>query len=208
MIYLLHLFPGTDAFQFSLPVLGVTWTGSSLLQKSPKFQFTLPAWGAIILWWLQTFFPKFQFLLPVWGAIILNCAEDLIHINFNSHFPRGERLDAIGGVINIITFQFTFPVWGAMVLAGFLVVLLVISILALAWGATCIAGRIVLLSYVFNSRSLCGERLIQSKKKDVSSQFQFSLPTCETIWVRNWWFYRIGFQFTLPAWGATASHII
>ena len=43
-------------------------------------------------------------------------------------------------------------------LAGLLVVLLVISILASAWGATCVAGRIVLLSYVFNSRSPYGER--------------------------------------------------
>ena len=43
-------------------------------------------------------------------------------------------------------------------LAGLLVVLFVISILASAWGATCIAGRIVLFSYVFNSRSPYGER--------------------------------------------------
>lgn len=43
-------------------------------------------------------------------------------------------------------------------LAGFLVVLLVISILASAWGATCIADRIVLLSYIFNSRSPYRER--------------------------------------------------
>ena len=58
---------------------------------------------------------------------------------------------------NPYEFQFSLPAWGARVLAGLLVVLLVISILASAWGAMCIACRIVLLSYVFNSRSPYGE---------------------------------------------------
>ena len=131
----------------------------------------------------------------------------MISLYFNSHFPRGERPDAIGGVINIITFQFTLPAWGAIVLAGFFVVFLVISILALAWRVTCIAGRIVLLSYVFNSCSPHGERPELETDDFIALDFNSrSLPGERLLGTAVDELINV-FQFTLPAWGATVPHM-
>ena len=95
---------------------------------------------------------------PAWGAIFEAINQD-IPIYFSIHAPR-VRSDAafLKWCMACLRFQFSLPAWETIVLAGLIVVLLVISILASAWGATCIAGRIVLLSYVFNSRSPHGER--------------------------------------------------
>lgn len=82
-------------------------------------------------------------------------------------------------------------------LAGLLVVLLVISILASAWGATCVAGRIVLLSYVFNSRSPHGERFSSKSRYVFIQVFNSLFPCGERLLISFKAPTILSFQFTL-----------
>ena len=113
---------------------------------------------------------------PAWGAIFEAINQD-IPIYFSIHAPR-VRSDAafLKWCMACLRFQFLLPAWEAIVLAGLLVVLLVISILASAWGATCIVGRIVLLSYVFNSRSPYGERFVHRALRLHAVDFSIHAP--------------------------------
>ena len=101
------------------------------------FQFTLPAWKAIICSGCILPSEQFQFSLPVWGATFTHPAfrwQIVISIlvsrmgsdhkyshsanivcNFNSRSPYGERLSNWRSLLASRLFQFSFPVWGATV---------------------------------------------------------------------------------------------
>ncbi len=112
---------------------------------------------------------------PAWGAIFEAINQD-IPIYFSIHAPR-VRSDAtfLKWCMACLRFQFSLPAWEAIVLAGLLVVLLVISILASAWGATFASRPSSARGRFFNSRSPWGERLSISFKAPTILSFQFTL---------------------------------
>ena len=79
----------------------------------PKFQSTLPAWGATA----DTLGPFasqiFQSTLPAWGATFALSCDVRAPIDFNPRSPRGERLQHARALHDYCKFQSTLPAWGA-----------------------------------------------------------------------------------------------
>ena len=146
-------------FQFTLSSYGERQRSIICFEVSWRFQFSLPVWGAMChrmhrdhrvsisilasrmgsnryLFLIPQFHTLFQFTPPR-GERFLRLSIRDIPIYFSIHAPR-VRSDAafLKWCMACLRFQFSLPAWEAIVLAGLLVVLLVISILASAWGAT------------------------------------------------------------------------
>ena len=122
----------------------------------------------------------FQSTLPVWGATRLSL--DLGRVHFISiHAPRVGS-DCYNTIIRgqSLLFQSTLPVWGATGAAFPVAHREGISIHAPRVGSDSFSNRFLAR---FNPRSPCGERLARLTNKD--------LP--------------VGFQSTLPVWGATRT---
>lgn len=110
------------------------------LRVHHEFQFSLPVWGAVILYGRFYLFHEFQFTFPAWGAITVFFHVERRSIDFNSRSLRGERSNRsefdcsksrfqfsplreerwllFQKVLLSAHFQFSLPVWGA-ICAGF-----------------------------------------------------------------------------------------
>ena len=77
-------------FQSTLPVWGATRYGTESSCR-PSFQSTLPVWGATIAAVMTSHSPVFQSTLPVWGATLFCCQKSILWGNFNPRSPCGER---------------------------------------------------------------------------------------------------------------------
>lgn len=88
------------------------------LRVHHEFQFSLPVWGAVILYGRFYLFHEFQFTFPAWGAIAVFFHVERRSIDFNSRSLRGERWLLFQKVLLSAHFQFSLPVWGA-ICAGF-----------------------------------------------------------------------------------------
>ena len=170
-----------------------------------EFQSTLPAWGR------HCFTPQipstsgFQSTLPVWGATCMSWTRCTTQAYFNPHSPYGERprrpsrtvrmryfnprsprgeRRADGAKASVgFQFQSTLPVWGATPTARASAKSWRISIHAPRVGSdgSCTITK-VWMEY-FNPRSPCGERPCWRAMRSTT----------------------LGFQSTLPVWGATQA---
>ena len=132
---------------------------NSCCRCSSWFQFSLPAWGAMDLYFhvyinleISIHAPRmgsdvnqyalvklhfiFQFTLPGWGTIILLRVIISTWVSFNSRSPHGERWICIFTSTQILKFQFTLPVWGATKLSCMVLISKNFQFSLPVWGAT------------------------------------------------------------------------
>ena len=87
--------------------------------KFPKFQSTLPVWGATRQDEIVFKQRIFQSTLPVWGATRA-WADRMLLEYISIHAPRvGSDLRKSGRNLTTVLFQSTLPVWGATSEAGY-----------------------------------------------------------------------------------------
>ena len=171
-------------FQFTHPAWGATCCSPSCGSPPARFQFTHPAWGATEL--REAFcatHAEFQFTHPAWGATILKFTLTHLTESFNSRTPRGVRLSNDLEKITPMSFQFTHPAWGATYCSIKCFLEDLVSIHAPRVGCDSFIHAAISEMMSFNSRTPRGVRLIRS-----------ALALNITM-----------FQFTHPAWGATAA---
>ena len=99
-------------FQSTLPSRGAT-TSSESLYSVFSFQSTLPSRGATDLGRCRRTNSKFQSTLPSRGATRLVAHRHVFENNFNPRSPRGERLDVMIEAAVKQIFQSTLPSRGA-----------------------------------------------------------------------------------------------
>ncbi len=192
-----------SAVSIHAPRVGSDTRFASATSRTDGFQSTLPVWGATTIRGRSVFAEAFQSTLPVWGATRVFCAS----------------------MADVFEFQSTLPVWGATpVGTPFLVGGWFQSTLPV-WGATLRSKRFGLHPTRFNPRSPCGERPEDQANADkripvsihaprVGSDldelgrptkwcFNPRSPCGERLGNFNTYFWTVGFQSTLPVWGAT-----
>jgi hypothetical protein len=147
--------------------------------------------------------PRFQSTLPVWGATgycsaVQSAFDVSIHaprvgsdggqapvkgcaLCFNPRSPCGERRRHRAYQVDVGLFQSTLPVWGA------------------TWAG----GNYVVTRASFNPRSPCGERPAWGPVSLCWPLFQSTLPVWGATPRRDAVHTTAGFQSTLPVWGAT-----
>ena len=125
--------------------------------------------------------PRFQFTLPVWGATRPFPLENPTFSNFNPRSPCGERLRHIQLLHALLEFQSTLPVWGATNRPKDNVCTGIISIHAPRVGSDIHSGILFTLYDNFNPRSPCGERRIRRSARRCSRYFNPRSPCGERL---------------------------
>ena len=126
---------------------------------------------------LSEYFPRFQSTLPVWGATAIPGHHHGGVADFNPRSPCGERHYTMMDNLGVAIFQSTLPVWGATAWEKIIKKMCRISIHAPRVGSDPgPAGHLSSLHQDFNPRSPCGERHSESPSPATKDLFQSTLP--------------------------------
>ena len=149
--------------------------------------------------------PRFQSTLPVWGATTAYSSVCSNRYNFNPRSPCGERPENEAVMLDGQVFQSTLPVWGATPGASepqpgppFQSTLPV-------WGATFRRPKRFTLMIGFQSTLPVWGATRPTSAWRASRTFQSTLPVWGATKSRPGDAAPGGFQSTLPVWGATGA---
>ena len=124
-------------------------------------------------------------------------------MSFNSRSPSGERPSSIYRCWKSPQFQLTLPEWGATRALHLHRMVRVVSTHAPRVGSDRLPRGCGGTSSCFNSRSPSGERRHTTPRAPRHSCFNSRSPSGERLWLSRADSPCVGFQLTLPEWGAT-----
>ncbi len=125
---------------------------------APKFQSTLPVWGATRLHLVLMHLVRYFNPRSPCGERLCICASNRPLRYFNPRSPCGERPTESGYTETTLSFQSTLPVWGATDIIARRSATHAISIHAPRVGSDAVFLETRKLLNYFNPRSPCGER--------------------------------------------------
>ena len=151
---------------------------------------------------------SFQSTLPVWGATFVVRARHPTICDFNPRSPCGERPPPYAVCTFLPLFQSTLPVWGATHGTCYPVRHITNFNPRSPCGERLDMTKIARNIVYFNPRSPCGERRPRYDNSSSFVGFQSTLPVWGATIPTRLVGYRYIFQSTLPVWGATLFNLL